>query len=90
MAKPLKTDDQPIAKVFMSGPSQAVRLPQAYRFDCDQVAIRREGKALVLTPLPRTWDDLRVADAEPMREDFIAAVLDDRDLLPLEERAAIE
>lgn len=90
MAKPRKTDDQPTAKVFMSGPSQAVRLPQAYRFDCETVSIRREGNALVLTPLPRTWDDLQVADGKPMSEDFIAAVLDDNALLPLEQRANIE
>ena len=39
-----------VAKVFMSGRSQAVRLPKAYRFDCEEVEITREGDAVVLRP----------------------------------------
>lgn len=31
------------AKLFMNGRSQAVRLPKAYRFEGDEVAIRRGG-----------------------------------------------
>ena len=80
----------PIARVFMSGKSQAVRLPQAFRFDCEAVSISREGNSLLLTPLPRTWGDLRLADGESFTDDFIAAVLDDSDLLPPEKRADIE
>jgi antitoxin VapB len=44
-----------VAKVFMSGRSQAVRLPKEYRFDCDEVLIERDGKRLILTPRPRSW-----------------------------------
>lgn len=40
------------AKLFMNGRSQAVRLPRAYRFDGAEVAIRREGDAVILEPLP--------------------------------------
>ena len=40
-----------IAKVFMSGRSQAVRLPKDFRFDVAQVSVRRIGKSLILTPL---------------------------------------
>ena len=42
------------AKVFMSGRSQAVRLPKAYRFDTDEVLIekQRDG-AIVLRAKPR-------------------------------------
>ncbi|MDO5653308.1 MAG: AbrB/MazE/SpoVT family DNA-binding domain-containing protein [Brachymonas sp.] len=36
------------AKVFMSGRSQAVRLPKAYRFDTDEVTIEKVGDAVVL------------------------------------------
>jgi len=43
------------AKVFMTGRSQAVRLPKEYRFDCDEVLIERDGKRLILTPRPRSW-----------------------------------
>lgn len=44
-ATPLET-----AKVFMSGRSQAVRLPKAFRFDTDEVTIERVGNAVVLRP----------------------------------------
>ena len=48
----------PTAKVFMSGRSQAVRIPKEFRFDSDEVTIRRSGASLVLTPArKRTWDD---------------------------------
>lgn len=85
-----KSQTEPTAKVFMTGPSQAVRLPQAFRFECETVSIRREGNSLVLTPLPRTWDDLLIAEGEGFTDEFIASVLDDSDLLPLEKRAKIE
>ncbi len=42
------------AKVFMTGRSQAVRLPKAFRFDTDEVQIeRRPDGALLLRPKPR-------------------------------------
>lgn len=46
------------AKVFMSGRSQAVRLPKEYRFDGDEVLIKRVGNAVVLLPRTRSWDTL--------------------------------
>ena len=46
------------AKVFMSGRSQAVRLPRMYRFDGDEVLIKRVGDAVVLLPRTRSWDTL--------------------------------
>ena len=39
------------ARVFWSGRSQAVRLPREFRFDTDEVSIRREGESLVLEPV---------------------------------------
>ena len=38
------------AKVFMSGRSQAVRLPAEFRFGCREVFIEKKGKGIVLTP----------------------------------------
>lgn len=38
------------AKIFMSGRSQAVRLPQEYRFDVDEVLINRVGSVVLLVP----------------------------------------
>ena len=82
-----KTTDT--AKVFMSGTSQAVRLPQRYRFRCDTVKIKRQGKSIVLTPIPATWDDLRVA-GKALSDDFVEATLNGEDLLPLEERESFD
>ena len=44
------------AKLFKDGNSQAVRLPKAFRFEGDEVAIRREGDSVVLEPIrPSAW-----------------------------------
>lgn len=44
------------AKVFLTGRSQAVRLPRAFRFDTEEVYIRHEGDAVILTPKPTSWE----------------------------------
>ena len=41
------------AKLFKTGRSQAVRLPKRYRFAGSEVAIRREGKDVILSPVSR-------------------------------------
>ncbi len=38
------------AKIFITGRSQAVRLPKAYRFDTQEVFIERKGDAVILRP----------------------------------------
>jgi antitoxin VapB len=38
------------AKVFWTGRSQAVRLPQEFRFQTDTVLVRREGERVILEP----------------------------------------
>lgn len=43
------------AKVFWSGRSQAVRLPKEFRFDGDEVRIRRHGSAVILEPIAHDW-----------------------------------
>ncbi len=44
------------AKLFRTGGSQAVRLPRKYRFEGQrEVSIRRQGRAIVLESVPRTW-----------------------------------
>jgi virulence-associated protein VagC len=54
------------AKVFWTGRSQAVRLPKEFRFEDEEVAIRREGDRVILEPVrgrrrwPRGyWDRMR-------------------------------
>jgi antitoxin VapB len=61
------------AKVFWSGRSQAVRLPRAYRVNAGEVRIRRRGRAIVLEPLPDSWEWLD-ALAGAVDEDFVSAV----------------
>lgn len=36
------------AKIFWSGRSQAVRLPKEFRFEGDEVTIRRQGSKVIL------------------------------------------
>ena len=43
------------AKVFMSGRSQAVRLPKAFRLKTNEVRVRAEGAAVILEPLEDDW-----------------------------------
>lgn len=65
------------AKVFWYGRSQAVRMPKKYGFETGEVAIRREGRAVVLEPLAQDWDWLDRLTG-PLDDDFIEAVLDGR------------
>lgn len=80
-----------VAKVFMSGRSQAVRLPKAYRFDCDEVEISREGDAVVLRPRRKdAWasldEALRQFDALA-EEDRMSL---DREQPPMQERPELD
>ena len=43
------------AKLFMSGRSQAVRLPKAFRLAGKEVFIKKVGNALVLIPESDPW-----------------------------------
>lgn len=47
------------AKLFTHGGSQAVRLPKAFRFEGTEVAVRREGDAVILEPVKakQTWQE---------------------------------
>ncbi len=67
-----------IAKLFSNGGSQAVRLPAEFRFDCDEVVVRRDEQTgdVILSPKRpwNTWDEyfeLRDA-AGPAPDDFMA------------------
>jgi antitoxin VapB len=45
-----------IAKIFMDGADQMVRLPDEFRFDCDEVCIKRIGSTVVLYERGKAWD----------------------------------
>lgn len=57
------------AKVFWSGRSQAVRLPKEFRFEGEEVRIRRHGASVILEPIANDWAWLD-ALAGPMDADF--------------------
>ena len=63
-----------IARLFMTGGSQAVRLPKAFRFAGDAVRIRREGDAVILEPMEKGgwpegfWE--RLTELGPLSGDF--------------------
>ncbi len=47
-----------IAKLFANGRSQAVRLPKEFRFEGEEVFIKRVGDAVVLIPYHEPWQSL--------------------------------
>ncbi len=63
-----------VAKLFMNGRSQAVRLPRNLRFDCDEVYIRQDIDTgdIVLSKKPGTWDDFfDLRNTLDIPEDFL-------------------
>lgn len=63
-----------IGKLFKNGRSQAVRLPAAYRFDGDEVYIRRDPVSgdVILSAKPRSLDRFFSALAKgPAPDDFL-------------------
>ncbi len=74
------------AKIFKHGGSQAVRLPKEFRFEVDEVDIRKEGDAVILKPakkptpkdIQNLWDRIDairgdeqlVRPPQPMLEDW--------------------
>ena len=73
------------AKLFRNGSSQAVRLPKEFRFEGDEVLIKRLGKAVVLLPRDDAWDVL----FDAVREFPVDYVIT-REQPPLQEREPLE
>ena len=83
---PRGVEPRKVARVFMSGRSQAVRLPKEFRFDTDRVAIRREGRHVVLSPMFEDWEDY-FRNGARFTDDFFEAMDELRTShLPLEDR----
>lgn len=64
------------AKLFITGRSQAVRLPLEYRFEGAEVYIRRDPATgdVVLSRRPASWDGFFALDATTdVPEDFLTA-----------------
>ena len=71
-------------KIFVTGRSQAVRIPKVFRFDCDEVYIEQKGKQIILTPKPKIWDTY-FSEGKCLSEDFPDRIED----FPPEEREEI-
>lgn len=74
-----------VAKLFMNGRSQAVRLPSSFRFNCDEVYIRKDPATgdVILSRKPGSWDDFfKLMETIEVPEDFMA----DRASEPPQER----
>ena len=64
------------AKIFNNGGSQAVRLPKEFRFDCDEVVVKRLGDMILLYPQDKAFDIFQNSDS--FTDDFAAAIDDAR------------
>jgi antitoxin VapB len=63
-----------LAKLFMNGRSQAVRLPASYRFDCDEVYIRKDPETgdVIISKKPASWDEFfEIIDQLDISKDFM-------------------
>lgn len=60
------------AKLFANGGSQAVRLPKEFRFEGDEVELRRVGGGVLITPVRADLDEwfrsMDLADDDFMAE----------------------
>lgn len=67
------------AKLFKNGNSQAVRLPKEFRFEGDEVLIRREGTKVIIAPKDKSaaksrkefWKDFFL-NTDLVSDDFLA------------------
>ena len=69
------------AKIFMTGRSQAVRLPAEFRFNTREVYIRRDAQSgdVILSRKPADWKAIFAAlDRAQIPEDFMEEADRDR------------
>jgi antitoxin VapB len=74
-----------LTTVFMSGNSQAVRLPKEFQVTDERLQILRVGEDIVLRRIPRHMSDVLTL-LQQMPEDFMAQGREDS---PPEEREAL-
>jgi antitoxin VapB len=71
------------AKIFMTGRSQAVRLPKEFRFEGTEVRVSRQGSGVLLEPVNdtrRSWEEIFAEIDRHGGKDFMK---DGRDQPPL-------
>ena len=74
-----------LAKLFLNGGSQAVRLPKTCRFDGDEVLVKRIGSVVILMPKDDPWRSM-LDSLDLFTDDFLAEEIED---LPLQERKVL-
>lgn len=72
------------AKIFKNGKSQAVRLPKEFRFEGDEVYIKKVNNTVVLVPKGNPWERLFQSMGKAS-EDFMS----DRNQPPNQERKGL-
>ena len=72
-----------IAKVFMSGRSQAVRLPKEFRLPGKEVRIRRVGNGLLLEPVDELEQLFKALDAHVEKYGPFEVDLDQPEMPPI-------
>ncbi len=58
------------AKLFQNGQSQAVRLPKEFRFEGDEVYIKKSGNVIILLPMKNPWAPL-LESLDKFSDDFM-------------------
>ena len=58
------------AKLFRNGQSQAVRLPKEFRFEGEEVFIKKMGNATILFPTQNPWGSL-LDSLDKFSQDFM-------------------
>lgn len=83
--------DSLTTRVFINGNSQAVRIPQAFQLDVQQVEISRaENGDLVIHPIRRKRGDSLLAALAQFDDDFVQALADDAaKAQPMQDREAL-
>ena len=78
------------ARVFMSGRSQHVTIPAAYRFRSSVVSIRRDSQTgdVILSEVPPLAEVFAALDAAQLPQDFLSEA--DRDRRTAEDRPALD
>ena len=57
-------------KVFISGNSQAVRIPKEFHIDFSELCIKKIGSSIILTPKESNWENLERSLSE-FSDDFM-------------------
>ena len=57
-------------KVFISGNSQAVRIPKEFHIDFSELFIKKIGSSIILTPKESNWENLERSLSE-FSDDFM-------------------